>query len=616
MRRALAIFLFVALAGSAATAQFTTVSGTVTDPNGLPYANGTISAALVISGSPTLGGIAYTPPTQPTGLNTAGSFTMRLADNTQLSPGGSTWSFTVSCAAGCIPVSGGKGPVSFTVTGVTISGVSQSITATLTAAALALSNASGGGLPANPVNSVQFNNGGAFGGDANLTWNNSTKQLQYGTSVGPSTFSIASNAYITGFPLISSFTTTTDTTSTVNGPLALPNNFSMDINPATGSQTTEAWTLNALAYTDPSNSSTFTNELVGMHGEFDHRGSGLVTNGYGLSGEIFDIGSGNITFETGVLGNAGTWTGSTGNINTASAFVGLIWNAGSGTITNGYGLHVFAHTTGGATGTITNMTGIQIDDINVTGVTNPLAINVAANDSNLGPAHTSIGLLKMTGPADDAHPTIGFYEGGTSNVPGFEVNGSAGSSAIMYGLIDGVKLTALDFNFGLTMVDQSGLGFASSGLSRNSGFFPLAASTIAVGNGNNADTSGILVGNHGVSIVASLALTAGQPVKIDTTANNQVVVTTTADTGGGIAIGFVRNSPAGGASAFIVTTGFINTPILGTGTCATGNFVIVDTTTNGRVMCTATYTAGTVLGKATQAQITVGNAVSVEVGLR
>jgi hypothetical protein len=131
----------------AAAAQFTTVSGTVTDPNGIPYANGTITAALVSSGSPTFtsGGGAYTPPTQPVGLSAAGSFVMQLADNTQLSPGGSTWTFTVSCGAGCVPPGFGKGQITFTVTGVTISGATQSITATLTAAAPALTSVVGGG---------------------------------------------------------------------------------------------------------------------------------------------------------------------------------------------------------------------------------------------------------------------------------------------------------------------------------------------------------------------------------------------------------------------------------------------------------------------------------------
>lgn len=159
-----------------AAAQFTTVSGTVTDPNGLAYANGTITATLVSSGSPkfTATNQPYTPPTQPVGLNSAGSFVMQLADNTQLTPGGSTWSFTVSCAAGCVPAAGGKGPVSFTVTGVTISGSSQSITSTLTAAALPLSNISGGGSgTVSPGTAGQVGiyaaSGTTISGDAGLT---------------------------------------------------------------------------------------------------------------------------------------------------------------------------------------------------------------------------------------------------------------------------------------------------------------------------------------------------------------------------------------------------------------------------------------------------------------
>jgi hypothetical protein len=135
------VFVFLTLPTAA---QFTTVSGTVADPNGLPYANGAITATLVTSASPTLNGFAYTPPTQPVGLNTAGSFTMRLADNTVLLPGATQWKFQVCSAGGTVQPAGGKGPVCFTAGPLTISGSSQSITATLTAVALPLANVSGG----------------------------------------------------------------------------------------------------------------------------------------------------------------------------------------------------------------------------------------------------------------------------------------------------------------------------------------------------------------------------------------------------------------------------------------------------------------------------------------
>jgi len=133
-----------------AAAQFTTVTGTVVDPNGTPYAFGTISATLVLPGgtSPTLGGLPYTPPTQPTGLDKNGSFTLQLADNTQLQPGGTQWNFTVCSALGTVQPAGGKGPVCFSLAApITISGSSQSISSNLNAVALALTSGSGASSP-------------------------------------------------------------------------------------------------------------------------------------------------------------------------------------------------------------------------------------------------------------------------------------------------------------------------------------------------------------------------------------------------------------------------------------------------------------------------------------
>ena len=113
---------------------------------------------------------------------------------------------------------------------------------------------------------------------------------------------------------------------------------------------------------------------------------------------------------------------------------------------------------------------------------------------------------------------------------------------------------------------------------------------------------------------ATAALTSGQVVKVDTSNANSVVVATTTDTAAGAVLGFVVGAPGAGASANIAMPGSVLIdPVLGTGTCSIGNFVIVDTTTNGRVKCTGTYTAGTVLGYAITAQATVGSAVSVYV---
>jgi hypothetical protein len=125
-----------------AAAQFTQVQGTVIDPKGLPYSNGTILANLIISGSPRFAasGFPYVPPTQPSSLDNAGRFVMNLADVTQLLPTGATWSFHVCSAGGTVqpgsPIS--AGPVCFDTVGLIISGTVQDISSVLDAAAAPL----------------------------------------------------------------------------------------------------------------------------------------------------------------------------------------------------------------------------------------------------------------------------------------------------------------------------------------------------------------------------------------------------------------------------------------------------------------------------------------------
>jgi hypothetical protein len=131
-----------------AAAQFTTATGTVVDPNGIPYAFATITPLLVIpsgAGSPTLSGQSYFPPTQATGLDISGHFTVQLADNTVLLPAATKWNFTVCSAGGTVPPAGGKGPVCFSLAApITISGSSQDISTQLNAVALALTLNAGG----------------------------------------------------------------------------------------------------------------------------------------------------------------------------------------------------------------------------------------------------------------------------------------------------------------------------------------------------------------------------------------------------------------------------------------------------------------------------------------
>ena len=142
----LSIVLFSILAA----AQFTLVSGTVTDPNGTPYALGTISAQVVTAGvTPTVNGSAFSMSAGPANLSTAGSFTLNLVSSTAMSPN-LQWKFTVCSSAGTILPAGGTGPVCFTST-ITITGATQSISATLSAAAPALSNVAAAGTLAAAV---------------------------------------------------------------------------------------------------------------------------------------------------------------------------------------------------------------------------------------------------------------------------------------------------------------------------------------------------------------------------------------------------------------------------------------------------------------------------------
>jgi hypothetical protein len=144
LRRFIFALVCAVLAASSALGQnFTAVSGTIVDPNGLPYSNCAITAELVPSGTnPTIGGASIG------GLNRAscdvnGVFSMTLGSNAVILPGGTQWKFTVNESPG-IPPPGGFGPQSFVAT-LTISGASQDISASLAVPALALGRSGAAG---------------------------------------------------------------------------------------------------------------------------------------------------------------------------------------------------------------------------------------------------------------------------------------------------------------------------------------------------------------------------------------------------------------------------------------------------------------------------------------
>jgi len=165
LRYLIAAALLCAVSALPVNAQFTLVSGTVTDPNGLPWACGTISATLINNNgvSATLNGqiiqgftapVKLGCPTDPTTSRTAGFFQMQLADNTVIKCGiatcgiQTTWQFTVN-TTGIAPPQG-TGPQSFSQA-FTISGATQTLTFTNVPALSLSSGASPASFSANAI---------------------------------------------------------------------------------------------------------------------------------------------------------------------------------------------------------------------------------------------------------------------------------------------------------------------------------------------------------------------------------------------------------------------------------------------------------------------------------
>lgn len=122
----------------------TTVSGTIVDPSGLPYAGGQLTATVVppnggVSPFVTATGAPLIAPTV-TNLNLNGSFSVGLVANASITPASTHYTFRL-CAPFVQPPLGSGTQSCFTITGVTIAGATQDLTTTLKAAAPALTNA-------------------------------------------------------------------------------------------------------------------------------------------------------------------------------------------------------------------------------------------------------------------------------------------------------------------------------------------------------------------------------------------------------------------------------------------------------------------------------------------
>lgn len=147
----LALILALAVAGAAHAQNPTAVTGTLVDPNGVPFYPATVTACLSpFTRDPLANGIHvnsaagsggnYCPGNSAT--SPTGAFSMNIYPNAAITPGATQYQFTVSTTGTAPPA--GKGSQTYNVT-VTVSGSSQDVSASLNAAASSL--LVGGGLP-------------------------------------------------------------------------------------------------------------------------------------------------------------------------------------------------------------------------------------------------------------------------------------------------------------------------------------------------------------------------------------------------------------------------------------------------------------------------------------
>jgi len=123
------------LAGGARAQTQTNVTATIKDPLGIPYSNGTYSIQLIPTGTnPSVNGQSIGGAFNGS-TDANGSFNVSLWPNASIVPGGTRWQFTVCTNPGGVAPPLGTGNQCTQPTVVTIAGVSQSLSATLSAVA-------------------------------------------------------------------------------------------------------------------------------------------------------------------------------------------------------------------------------------------------------------------------------------------------------------------------------------------------------------------------------------------------------------------------------------------------------------------------------------------------
>ena len=362
----------------------------------MPYALGTITPILVTSSTPkfTATGNLYLPPSQATGLNSSGTFLMQIADNTTLTPGGTTWSFKVCSAIGTVQLAFGTGPQCFTVTGITISGASQSLTSTLTAAAVALTLPFGTGTGtiggAGTAGNVPVFTAGTTIGNSLITScagaqtcasGSTTGQVQIGGAIAPLTAQVGETETATPAPTAcgGSNVVPLPVFGCIGNRVAFTNNASSTADVATGLQVKSL----------PSNNVAGT---LGVGISSQAQAGFNETETRGIYSEAYENVAATVTTRRGFYAFAGNGTGNTTATNEGGVFQ---TGATSSTNTNDYTVHILTpnNAIGGSGGTMTNHVGLQIEDQTQTATggtnSNPRSIVQLGNASNIFQGHLS-----------------------------------------------------------------------------------------------------------------------------------------------------------------------------------------------------------------------------------
>ena len=186
----------------------------------------------------------------------------------------------------------------------------------------------GGGTPAAPDTSVQFNDGGSFGGDANLTWDKTANEL------------IVAGA---------------DPTVSITGTGAFDNFGSSLYVEALSTDTTNSVAPRAAEFfSHATNATGSTLDIFGILIEAFQQGNGGADDILGVNIKSRNSGSGATLTIRGIENNILV----AGNATTLIGYVD-IFNINGGTTTNRYGLHLTNPSGGGA---LTNNYAILIDD--------------------------------------------------------------------------------------------------------------------------------------------------------------------------------------------------------------------------------------------------------------